>query len=391
MQASGVCNGNHGHRHAAHHSLPGFLLRVVSTAILLILSIPAYAESGVVQRIAFGSCAQQNKPQPIWQAIRDSHPDLFIFSGDNVYADTSDESLMRASYATLASIPGFASLRKQVPVLATWDDHDFGKSDSGREFGGKAMAQRVFIDFFKVPENDPRQTRPGIYSAHSFGPPGRRVQVILLDTRYFRSALKKRWTRYVANNSESATILGPAQWKWLTETLREPADLRVLVSSIQVLSSEHRREKWANFPRERERLLRLLGRSGRTVLISGDRHFGEIQRLADGPYSNVDYTLYEVTASGLNTAGKRITRNRHRLGGTVQADHFGLIDIDWSNESLTLSLIDWTGEPRLSHRVPFYALEPVWNRPMLASQVSPSNSGDNLELTAGELVERREP
>ena len=39
-----------------------------------------------VQKIIFGSCIDQKKPQPIWQTILAAKPDLFIFGGDNVYA-----------------------------------------------------------------------------------------------------------------------------------------------------------------------------------------------------------------------------------------------------------------------------------------------------------------
>ncbi len=236
------------------------------------------------------------------------------------------------------------------------------------------MAQRVFTDFFEVPKDDPRRRRPGIYSAHRFGPPGRTVQVVLLDTRYFRSPLKKRWTRYVAHDDASTTLLGPAQWQWLIDTLREPADLRILVSSIQVLSTDHHREKWANFPHERRRLLRLLSGTGPVILISGDRHFGEIQRLRPDPDSDFGHTVYEVTASGLNTAGKRVTTNGYRLGSAVQIDHFGLIEIDWAKQQATLSLVDWTGVTQMSHRASFHTLDPIWSRPVLAAQISPGAS-----------------
>ena len=41
-----------------------------------------------IQKIAFGSCIDQNKPQPIWNAILSAKPDVFIFGGDNVYASS---------------------------------------------------------------------------------------------------------------------------------------------------------------------------------------------------------------------------------------------------------------------------------------------------------------
>ena len=38
-------------------------------------------------RIAFGSCANQNAPQPIWDAVLAYRPEVFLFVGDNVYGD----------------------------------------------------------------------------------------------------------------------------------------------------------------------------------------------------------------------------------------------------------------------------------------------------------------
>ena len=72
------------------------------------------------RRIAFGSCARQDKPQPIWDAVLASEPDLFVFLGDNIYGDTRDPTVLRAKYAQLAAQPGFKRLRERVPVLATW-------------------------------------------------------------------------------------------------------------------------------------------------------------------------------------------------------------------------------------------------------------------------------
>jgi alkaline phosphatase D len=38
----------------------------------------------LVKRIAFGSCALQDRPQPIWDVISTAKPDLFLFIGDNI-------------------------------------------------------------------------------------------------------------------------------------------------------------------------------------------------------------------------------------------------------------------------------------------------------------------
>ena len=153
----------------------------------------AAAPARPLRRIAFGSCASQDRPQPIWDAVAATRPELLLMLGDNIYADTEDMDVMRAKYARLAAVPGFKALRASVPILATWDDHDLGVDDGGSDYPKKVESQKVFLDFFGDPEDSPRRRRPGVYDARVFGPEGKRLQVIMLDTRYFRSSpLKKK-------------------------------------------------------------------------------------------------------------------------------------------------------------------------------------------------------
>ena len=58
----------------------------------LALPAPADATHAHHLRIAFGSCAKQSKPQPIWAAVRAARPDLFLFLGDNRYADANRDA-----------------------------------------------------------------------------------------------------------------------------------------------------------------------------------------------------------------------------------------------------------------------------------------------------------
>ena len=77
-----------------------------------------------------------------------TQPELFLFLGDNIYADTENMDVMRAKYAKLAAMPGFKALRERCPILATWDDHDLGVNDGGSEYPRKEESQQVFLDFF---------------------------------------------------------------------------------------------------------------------------------------------------------------------------------------------------------------------------------------------------
>ena len=131
---------------------------------------------------------------------------------------------------------------------------------------------------------------------------------------------------YIPQTGPDATILGDAQWDWLGEQLRQPAELRILCSSIQVISDEHPFEMWANFPNERSRLYELIRDTGAQgiVILSGDRHLGEISldNVAIG------YPLFDVTASGLNQAEsswRPLEPNSRRVAGLQYGNHFGSI------------------------------------------------------------------
>jgi len=303
----------------------------------------AEPEATVISRIAFGSCADQDKPLPIFETIAAARPELMLFLGDTMYADLDRRvevtpQVIRDKYTQLSRLPSFQKLQAACPrMLGTWDDHDYGINDAGAEWKHKAEAQQALLDFYKVPPDDPRRRREGVYHAQIFGPPGQRLQVILLDTRYHRSPLKKgaldprlRLAPYLPNTDPDATILGHEQWRWLEEQLQQPAELRLLVSSIQVLADEHPFEKWANFPRERERLYELLRRTGAegVLILSGDRHHGEISL----DTRVLDYPLYDITASGFNQASKTWRapeRNSRRVAAMPYGDHFGWIAVDW--------------------------------------------------------------
>lgn len=356
------------------------------TALLLSLNVVissrgAVADEKPLSRISFGSCAKQDQPQPIWDAIVAGKPELFVFLGDNIYGDSSDMSVLRAKYDLLNNQPGYQQLKKICPVVATWDDHDYGKDDSGAEFPMRRESQQVFLDFLGVDQNDPRRTHEGVYCSKVYGPEGKRVQVILLDARYFRSPLNPGFDsrepgegyrgKYSPNIDDDATVLGEAQWQWLAEQLRIPAEVRVIGSSYQVLSNQHGWEMWGNFPKERERLFRVLRDSGAggVVMVSGDRHLAEVAALSQNDPMSIGYPLYEVTSSSLNAPSGNITKggvrfaneiNPYRVGLTFFDVNYGNILIDWTTADpmIRLQVCDEKGAVVLQQRVPLSQLHP---------------------------------
>ncbi len=322
-------------------------------ALLLVLAGPAgLSAQEALTRIAFGSCADQDQPQPIWDAVMDRRPQLFIFAGDNVYGDVQSPDLreLRRAYATASMLDGYNRLRRSVPHMAVWDDHDYGLNDGGASFAFKAQAKELFLDFWNVPADDARRQREGLYTAAVYGPVGRRVQVILLDTRWFRSPLKPTdqrgapgRERYVPDPEPTKTMRGPVQWQWLEAQLRQPAELRLIVSTIQVLAEGHGWERWGNLPIERQRLFDLIGatRAQGVVLLSGDRHLGALYRETVG----TPYALTEITSSGINkTYPNSREAGPNRLGAVYGGINFGTIEVDWPAGSVELAVRGRSGE-----------------------------------------------
>lgn len=307
--------------------------------------------AGALLRIGFGSCIDQNRPQPIWAPILADRPDLFLLGGDNVYASAPPWSRdkLDAAYAKLAASPGFAQLRRTVPHLATWDDNDYGQNDGGASFAGQARSRDAFLDFWGAGADDPQRQRPGVYQSVRLGPPGQRVQILLLDGRSFRSPLRPTdrpmapgRERYLPDDDPAKTLLGEAQWAWLETQLRQPADLRLIVSGVQVLAEGHGWECWGNLPRERQRLLDLVRdtRAGGVVFLSGDRHIGAFYR----HQSTGRYPLHEVTSSGMTHAWAQANEDGpNRIGDLVRSNHYASIDIDWVRRSLRIALKDESG------------------------------------------------
>ncbi|KAG0467296.1 hypothetical protein HPP92_018260 [Vanilla planifolia] len=261
---------------------------------------PAPPLNAVVSRLAFGSCANQSARQPIWDAIVEFDPQVFIWLGDNIYGDNrrplrlfgveatigpwkntprffpSTEVELRRRYQLAKSQPGYGRLRQRTRVIGTWDDHDYGLNDAGKEFGGKNISQRLLLDFLDEPEDSPRRKQAGVYASYVFGPHGQQVK-----------------------------------WEWLEKELYGPeTEITIIASSIQVVSNLSATtgpffymESWGRFPKERERLYQLIAKSkrGGVFFISGDVHFAEITRSDCA----CEYPLYDFTSSGLTQAVER--------------------------------------------------------------------------------------
>jgi len=220
-------------------------------------------------------------------------------------------------------------------VIGTWDDHDYGINNGGKEFPAKERSQKALLDFLDEPLDSPRRSQEGVYWSYDYGSGERSVKLILLDVRYHREAPRV----------EGMDNLGTAQWEWLEGELQDStARLNVVVSGIQVLPVDHRYEKWQDFPASRSRLLDACASAdGRVVFLSGDRHIAEFSRVV---HEASGEELLEVTASSMTHSWKSFPgeANRHRIDSVYSENNFGTIEIDWDEGVASLQIRSEVGE-----------------------------------------------
>jgi alkaline phosphatase D len=323
--------------------------------------LPLPAADHVISRVLVGSCLNEELgTSAALVEIAKTPADLFLMIGDNVYGDLDGEARiinqpdldeLRESFHDLAARPDFQAVRAAHPMMVAWDDHDFGANDGGRDFAFRGLAERIHERFWGLDEQD-SGAWPGTYHARTFGPEGQRTQVIMLDTRFFRTSLTPtdEWAakgkeRFIPSADPQQDMLGTDQWTWLENQLQQPADLRLIISSIQVEATDgHGYEAWSRLPLEQARLYDLLRRTDANgvVFVSGDRHAAFLYRKDDV----LTYPVYELTASSLNKAYAETTdeKDSAQLGAGYAPENFGAIDIDWTAGTALLSIKSNTGE-----------------------------------------------
>ncbi len=319
------------------------------------------AADTVLTRILVGSCLDEEKGESTTlRTIAAQQADLFLMIGDNVYGDKDgpaninnqpelDE--LRASFRDLAAREDFKAVRAKFPMMVAWDDHDYGANDAGRGFVFKRLAERIHERFWGLDDKDVG-AYPGTYYARTFGPEGQRTQVIVLDTRFFRSNLtptdewnKKGKERYIPSADPEQDMLGNDQWTWLENRLQDPADVRLIVSSIQVLTTDgHGFEAWSTLPKEQARLYNLVRETEAkgVVFVSGDRHTAFLYK----DEAALPYPAFELTASSMNLSFAETTTemDKAQLGEGYPPENFGAIGIDWAAGTVSLEVKSNTGE-----------------------------------------------
>ena len=342
--------------------------KIFHLIILAVLMISCQQSPPATFKIAFGSCGHETEELLIFNEVVKSNPDLFIFLGDNVYGDTYNMDTLRSRYDSLGSRSSYQNLKKNVDILATWDDHDFGWNDAGRHYPYKVEAKEIFFDFFEEPKDSERRNREGIYISYNYDFKGKKIQVIMLDTRTFRDDLLLNETKksedrryfypldYTPYETNDSTLLGKKQWEWLNQELQKEADVRIIGSSTQFGIEYNGYEAWANYPHEQKRFLDLIkkNKANGVIFISGDVHYAEISKIDEPDL----YPIYDVTSSGLSSTWLFATPNQNRIEGPIMENHFGLLTLEEGKEmNIKMEIWDINGNQRIEYSIPLSDLQ----------------------------------
>ncbi|WP_073018383.1 alkaline phosphatase D family protein [Flavobacterium micromati] len=293
--------------------------------------------------IAFGSCDNQKIKNELWLAIDQNNPSVWIWGGDNIYSDTEDMKVLNDNYQIQKQDPEYLKFIQNKIIMGTWDDHDYGANDGGEEYPLKRESQQLFLDFIGTSKNALERKRDGVYTSKIITIDNNKVKIIVLDSRFFRTALTKATDstkRFQPNDFGQGTLLGSDQWKWLENELQtSDANFNIIVSSIQFLSNKHGFETWGNFPHEVEKLEKMIvsTKAKGTIMISGDRH---ISTFSSKIIDSLPYPLVDFTSSGLTHTYKGFSgeENPYQKGEVVKDINFGLLKFDFKNNKVIMEI-----------------------------------------------------
>jgi len=262
-------------------------------------TFPAEGQS-VEFTIGFGGGAGYTPMyERMWDTIRGHELDAFLFLGDNVYIDNPTRpNMQHYTYYRRQSRPEYRRFVATTPLYAIWDDHDFGTNDCVPgpridEPAWKVPVWKVFRNNWVNPGYGGGEDNPGCWFRFAIGD----VDFLMLAGRFYRANPEK----------PDATMLGPAQKKWLKEELKRcRGTFKVLASPVPwVLNAKGRSDDtWRGFQAERDEIFRFLEENeiDGVVLISADRHRSDVWRID----REESYPLYEFESSRLT--------NIHRHG-----------------------------------------------------------------------------
>ncbi len=300
-------------------------------------------------RFILGSCmsdsfAYEHVRSRIWDQMLEKKADFIVLLGDEVYVDDFD--FVKRNQATefdiwtryidsFRKIPLFQN-RQLIPILAVWDDHDFGTNNSDKTFKSKESAKKIFQAFFggEPLKNYYEFSRNGVsFSFKGFG-----QKFIFMDNRYFRDPV----------NTAPFGQWGKEQHQWFERQISESKSPIWLANGGQffakatVVERDNGTKKQVNesfvddHPKHFKKLLQgLKGLKQPAIFLSGDIHYSEIAKIEK---ELLGYETYEITSSPIhsfifrNNDGSESWLNNPRRIVSVKEHNYLVVDFEFNNK-----------------------------------------------------------
>jgi len=328
-------------------ALVSLILILISSSAFSQIIKPELDTSKKYHRIIFGSCNDQNSSQPLWKAMTKTNADLFIWLGDAIYADWKSTEDIKRAYSLLLANPDYKEFQETIPLIGTWDDHDYGSDNADGNLSYKKESQSLYLDFLGVDPESPRRLQEGGYYSYDLGEEDKKIKIILLDNRYFKGI------------DPEAPLLGEEQWQWLENELQNStASFHIIAAGLPIFSPLiPYTEEWAEHPKELNRMLDLLKKYKvkAPFFISGDKHFSSIYKR---------YGQLEFMSSGMTHLADR--RTWWYLGRkypyTFFGLSFGMLEISWEGSEPVISLSMRDRNNRAIHPQSYKWMNSSWKR-----------------------------
>jgi len=279
-----------------------------------------------------GDTRHSFRPFSIMQAMREEHPDFFVYLGDTIYADKETPAQDLVDYWAKYEENRDELLERllaETSVYVMWDDHEVD-SDFVSTHERLAIGRQAFFDFWPI---RPNASEPGrLYRSFSWG---KGVDLFLLDTRQYR-------------NPVTQTMLGAEQKQWLLTQLESSQSLvKFIVSSVPF--SDPRKDKWGEYPGERDEILQFIrdrAISG-VFFLSGDVHHAAVSRMPG--FDEMKEFIFGPLAAPMNY---KVSPYDPRFEFFYEQNHnYGKITVKPDLENPTVQ-IDWLdARHQLIHRV----------------------------------------
>jgi len=189
----------------------------------------------------------------------------------------------------------FQKMASRIPLMATWDDHDYGKDNSDATYPYKKEAKRAFKESYPVYPFEVENG--GIYYKFSIAD----VDVFVLDARWYRSPMQNE-------DGEDKKMLGDEQLVWLLNGLKgSKAAFKIVFSSVSLndyggdtSSGRSGYDSWMGYKFERNKILSFIEENNiqGVLVFSGDQHYPSAHLLNwKSPLNSISRTTRSIEYS----------------------------------------------------------------------------------------------